>query len=204
MVKSINAIHAPYCVFPCLSSFEYVFLETCFLINDEKCVNCHGLASIDAYHVKNRVNYDLFGTGKYSVTSFLVKGAGSKIYKISYRILVNVINTDWIIDEIIPWSNIKDINSWMIIYNYLNSSENCKNKNLRSKIYIFEYLNISLLESFIICFQIENFHFLTRWNFEFLIFGIFYFLNSGILQLLNLWIFLQYLNLLNIRLLFYI
>lgn len=65
-------------------SFEYVFLETCFLIDDEKCVNCHGLASIDVYRGKNRVNYDLFGAGKYSVTSFLVKGAGSKIYKISY------------------------------------------------------------------------------------------------------------------------
>lgn len=116
VVKSINAIHAPYCVFPCFTSFEYVFLQTCcFLMDDEKCVNCHGLASIDAYRIKNRINYDLFGTGKYSVTSFLVKGAGSKIYKISYLILVNVINTDWIIDEIVSWANIKDINSWIIV-----------------------------------------------------------------------------------------
>lgn len=42
--------------------FKCVFLEVGSLIGDEKRVNCHGLGSIDAYRVKNRVNCVLFGT----------------------------------------------------------------------------------------------------------------------------------------------
>lgn len=42
--------------------FKCVFLEVGSLIGDEKRVNCHGLGSIDAYRVKNRVNRVLFGT----------------------------------------------------------------------------------------------------------------------------------------------